>query len=86
MNNEQLIKDRTYSTRWAAFTLEFDNDGDAMWALPLDKPYYVPGGDDVNPTLYGEVNTHSGCANPERDIVEAEVIRYLAELNHPILG
>ncbi len=44
------------------------------------------GGDDVNPKLYGETNTHCIGIDDKRDEIEIQLIKLFSELNKPILG
>lgn len=43
------------------------------------------GGEDINPKIYGQENTHSGV-NPARDSAEVEVLKYALSLHKKVLG
>lgn len=57
-------------------------------ASPLDgvSGVLLTGGEDVNPTLYGEVNRYSRRVNPERDNFELELLRDAFSRDLPILA
>ena len=53
---------------------------------PLDLPWVFPGGMDIDPSLYGEENTHSRPWMPAIDKREFDLAKRLLELNHPMVG
>ncbi len=56
-------------------------------ALELCDGFLVIGGDDINPTLYGETNTGlSKCVNDSLDSIDQEVIKYAYSHRKPLLG
>jgi putative glutamine amidotransferase len=86
---EHMLRDKTYSTesyiaglgypRWEEIDLE---------RLPMDKVWYVPGGYDIHPHLYGQ-QLHMSQLNPDQPLatlVEAKLVNYLIERGHPLIG
>lgn len=48
--------------------------------------FVISGGEDINPHLYGQENTHSIHINNERDCFEKIVIQHALQHNKPLLG
>ncbi len=56
--------------------------------LPLDRlsGLLLTGGEDVDPSLYGEANRHSRRVNPDRDKFELDILRWASISNLPVLA
>ena len=74
---------------------KFPNYYNALTALGAEVSYtdpetcdglVLPGGGDVDPSLYGQENQGSRGIDAERDAREISVLRYFWEHNKPVLG
>ena len=69
-----------------ADSLEIAGKDDLENILSYADMIIIPGGVDVNPALYGELNTDSRDIDDELDKLELEVLGYAVENHIPVLG
>lgn len=69
-----------------ADSLEIAGEDDLENILSYADMIIIPGGVDVNPALYGELNTDSRDIDDELDKLELEVLGYAVENHIPVLG
>jgi putative glutamine amidotransferase len=75
-----------YNTHSIATKFTDDQLLELLEQIPLDNIWYIPGGADVCPELYGEENNYSSWFDKQVDSRELKLVRRLIELEAPILG
>jgi putative glutamine amidotransferase len=70
-----------HSDNWFKATMDGIPDGKF-----LDHPWYLPGGGDIDPTLYGKEATHTNWFNNKVDSREVAITRLLLEERAPMIG
>lgn len=71
-----------------AILIEAAEDNDLYAAMESCQGFVVPGGGDVDPTLYGGPDDHPTLfgVNPSQDILDGNVLRYAFQSQRPLLA
>ncbi len=71
----------------AILLVNSENFEDTAHVLSLCDGVLIPGGDDIDPALYGQpLSSHSDKPHPERDQFELKLVYFCIEQNFPFLG